>query len=367
VEIERLDENHKQRSGEMKRNWILLAVIVVFSLFLNLSLVKAQCPQDPNDLGICDTLYVETFDCDHVYQATGGYDSVRVAVYVTHDSNTFYWEGGSRWVQDSITIFVIPLKFSKVGCADSVILPTTGTGASAWNNKRTDRSARSIFRDLYNPHTGVTDSNRYAYMVSDLGWDPWTVTVNFKRPDSAMVSMIAPGFGKWWEGSRVLLFTYTFLVYIDPGSCQWCKICLDSTYWHPNNNLAFSRYDAVNYVPRHFLPTCDSVSGVKWIEGATDGENRPNTFFVSQNYPNPFNPQTNFKFSLPQASHVKIDIFNILGQRIKTLVDEDMKAGVYLVDWDGKDEKGVEISSGVYFYRVTAGDFSDIRKMIFMK
>jgi hypothetical protein len=353
----------------MKRSWILLAVLVVASLFFAGHNWATVCDQDTIDLGICDTLYVETFDCDHIYQATGGYDSVRVAVYVTHDSNTFYWVDGERWVQDSITQFVIPLKFTKQGCADSVRLLTT----SNWNNKNLARGSqlfkRSIFRDLVDNHQTPPETtySRFADLA-ELGWDPWQTNILFKAPDTAFFGALnTSGFGKWWEGSRVLLFTYTFLVYINPDSCQWCKICLDSTYWLPSNRLAFTRYDAIDYIPRHFLPTCDSVSGVKWIEGATDGENRPNSFFVSQNYPNPFNPQTNFKFSLPQASHVKIDIFNILGQRIKTLVDEDMKAGVYLVDWDGKDEKGVEISSGVYFYRVTAGDFSDIRKMIFMK
>jgi len=358
----------------MKRNLLFLIVMVGALLFCN-NRSWAQCSEEPADLGICDTLYVETFDCDHTYDSTasyGGYDSVRVAIYVTHDSNTFWWDGAQYWVQDSITGFALPLKWSMTGCADSVLLPTTGT--PLWNNKATNRGLatfkRSIFRDIVDTHTGDTVYNRYTYMMSDLAYeDAWTVSVNFKRPDSAMISMIAPGFGKWWEGQKVLLATLTFLVYMK-SPCKSTAICLDSTYWPPGTNLSFTRYDAVNYIPRHFLPICDTIvwpSSVRWIEGSTEEENKPITFSVSQNYPNPFNPYTNFKFSLPQASHVKIEIFNILGQRVKTLLDEDMKAGVFAVDWDGKDERGVEVSSGVYFYRVVAGDFSDIRKMVLMK
>jgi hypothetical protein len=357
----------KQRSGEMKRSWILLAVMVVTSLFFNLFLAKAQCPEDPIDLGTCDTLYVETFDCDHVYDPGSGYDSVRVAVYVTHDSNTFYWDGGGKYVQDSISAIVIPLLWSKFGDADSVVFPTYGNWNNTNDNKYAPLFKRSIFRDIVNTHVEPPETiyNRYSYMRNELYWSAWATSSTFKG-DSACFFMGATGTGRWWEGKKVLLLTFTFLVYMNPSE-HTTRICLDSTFWPPSSILAFTRYDAVNYIPRHFLPTCDTITGVKWIEGATEGENRPTAFFVSQNYPNPFNPQTNFKLSLPQASHVKIEIFNILGQRVKTLVDKDMKAGVYIVDWDGKDEAGAEISSGVYFYRVVAGDFSDIRKMVFMK
>jgi len=91
----------------LKRYLFISVVLIVVFVVFNRS--WPQCPEDPIDLGVCDTLYVETFDCDHIYNATAGYDSVRVAIYVTHDSNTFYWDGGGRWVQDSISGFVIPL------------------------------------------------------------------------------------------------------------------------------------------------------------------------------------------------------------------------------------------------------------------
>lgn len=328
-----------------------------------------SCPEDPNDLGICDTLYVETFDCDHSYHATAGYDSVRVAIYVTHDSNTFWFDVGQRWVQDSIVGFVVPLKFWKEGCADSVVFPTYGN----WNNQIMDSDSakfkRSMFRHIVDAHTGDTVYNRFALMhkAGAADWSAYTDVVSHD-PGHVFIALIpAPSCQSWWEGSKVLLATMTFLVHMAP-SCSSTAICLDSTFWPPSNRLTFCRIDAESYTPRHFLPVTDSIyTGVKWIEGSTEEENKPTAFLLSQNYPNPFNPVTNFKFSLPQASHVKIEIFNIVGQRVKTLLDEDMKTGVFVVDWNGKDEKGVEVSSGIYFYRVIADDFSDIKKMVLLR
>jgi hypothetical protein len=229
-------------------------------------------------LGICDTLYVETFNCDHIYNAAAGYDSVRVAIYVTHDSNTFFWEDQQRWVQDSISGFVIPLVWRKVGCADSLVFPTYGD----WNNKIADRAyarfKRSIFRDLVDAHTGDTVYNRYAHIITDLGWNPWSVSTMFLG-DSAFFYLIAPAYGKWWEGSRVLLATFTFLVYMG-DTCDSTAICLDSTFWPPSDMVCFTRFDAINYVPRHFLPVCDTIY-IPLILGDTNRDGVINSADVS--------------------------------------------------------------------------------------
>jgi len=179
-----------------------------------------------------------------------------------------------------------------------------------------------------------------------------------------------PSCRRWWEGSRALLATFTFMVYKSQG-CDTAEICFDSTFWPPQSHLAFVRHDAAKYVPRTNLAKCVRIAGgstgVRWIEGSAEEENIPTSFSVSQNYPNPFNPATQFRFHLPRASHVKTEIFNILGQRVKTLVGERRRAGTHVVDWDGKDERGLGVSSGIYFYRMTAGDFSDIKKMLLLK
>ena len=93
----------------------------------------------------------------------------------------------------------------------------------------------------------------------------------------------------------------------------------------------------------------------------------PDQFFVSQNYPNPFNPSTKITFALPEAGHVKIEIFNILGQRIRLLVDQEYAAGIFDVLWDGTDECDHALSSGVYFCRVVSGEYVVLKKMMFMQ
>ncbi len=94
---------------------------------------------------------------------------------------------------------------------------------------------------------------------------------------------------------------------------------------------------------------------------------KPTVFILAQNYPNPFNPKTMIRFALPKDSWVKLEVYNILGQKVKTLVDEKLAAGVKEVQWDGKDGKGLEVASGIYFYRIKADSFSDVKKMVMLK
>lgn len=93
----------------------------------------------------------------------------------------------------------------------------------------------------------------------------------------------------------------------------------------------------------------------------------PKTFTLSHNYPNPFNPSTIIKYQIPEASHVKLEIFNILGQKIKTLVNSKQPADYYLIEWDGKNDFGKAVSTGIYYYHIEAGDFNKTRKMILMR
>lgn len=91
-------------------------------------------------------------------------------------------------------------------------------------------------------------------------------------------------------------------------------------------------------------------------------------FVLTKNFPNPFNPETEIRFYLPEASQVFVRVFNTLGYEINTLVDSPLNAGLHSVRWDGKDNRGNPVSSGVYLYQVQVGDkFSQIRKMSLLK
>ncbi len=95
----------------------------------------------------------------------------------------------------------------------------------------------------------------------------------------------------------------------------------------------------------------------------TDENNIPVDFHLAQNFPNPFNPSTKIEFSIPVTAHVTISIFNILGQETATIIDEIKSAGNYSITWDGVDSYGQKVSSGIYFYRINADDYTDSRKM----
>jgi hypothetical protein len=168
---------------------------------------------------------------------------------------------------------------------------------------------------------------------------------------------------RWWEGDRVLLAVATFLVQ------DTMTICVDSTFWPPAARLTFSDWQSLLYTPRHNLPVRFGVGtgGNDVWEVPGSEESRPSEFSLSQNYPNPFNPVTNIRFTVSKSAQVKIEVFNIVGQRVVTLVDQEMTPGTYVADWDSKDENGSEVSSGLYFYRMQAGDFSDMKKMLLVK
>ncbi len=93
----------------------------------------------------------------------------------------------------------------------------------------------------------------------------------------------------------------------------------------------------------------------------------PSSFGLYQNYPNPFNPSTVIRYQLAVSSAVRLKIYNALGQEVVTLVNARQSAGRHEVMWNGKDNKGKSVSSGVYLYRLQAGDYSVTRKMVILR
>jgi hypothetical protein len=100
--------------------------------------------------------------------------------------------------------------------------------------------------------------------------------------------------------------------------------------------------------------------------------NLPKEFALSQNYPNPFNPTTSIKYALPVDSRVTMELYNVNGQRVRTLVNDNVVAGYHVAEWDGMGNSGQQLASGVYFLRMSAKgvdgrSFSELRKMMMMK
>lgn len=100
---------------------------------------------------------------------------------------------------------------------------------------------------------------------------------------------------------------------------------------------------------------------------ASNHNNTPDKFELYQNYPNPFNPRTTIKFDIATRVSVSLKIFNILGQEIKTLVNSELTPGMKTVVWDGTNNTGTAVTSGIYIYVLKAGDFRDTKKMVLIK
>ena len=90
--------------------------------------------------------------------------------------------------------------------------------------------------------------------------------------------------------------------------------------------------------------------------------NLPEKFSLMQNYPNPFNPETNIEFTIPQRTHVKLTIYDNLGREVYALVNDELPAGKYRTDFNA-----FSLSSGIYYYKLVTGNFTDTKKMILVK
>lgn len=116
-------------------------------------------------------------------------------------------------------------------------------------------------------------------------------------------------------------------------------------------------------VPQGFIPE-DVVEIAYRIH---DQDNLPDGFALSQNYPNPFNPTCEIEYALSYDCQVSLTIYNLLGQRVRVLVDEYQTAGNKFVRWNGRDDQDQEVTSGVYFYRLNAAEFTETKKMLLVK
>ena len=106
---------------------------------------------------------------------------------------------------------------------------------------------------------------------------------------------------------------------------------------------------------------------VGWYLGIDDVAVIPGVFALHQNYPNPFNPVTTIRYDVPEQSHVTMEIYNLLGQRVATLVNGIQEPGYHAILWNGTNMDGAAMSSGMYFYHIKAGDFRAVKKLILVK
>ena len=146
-----------------------------------------------------------------------------------------------------------------------------------------------------------------------------------------------------------------------------------------SQNVTFEYYhrvmDQVLYVPNQISYQDNAIIGdlnEPYVMDARtlaigDPDYVPNVFSLAQNYPNPFNPVTRIGYGIKDQSNVTIDIFNVMGEKVTTIVDERKDPGYYFVDWNSRNKFGNSVSAGIYFYQIRAGDFVKVRKLVLLK
>jgi type IX secretion system substrate protein len=119
-------------------------------------------------------------------------------------------------------------------------------------------------------------------------------------------------------------------------------------------NITTGKSSGINYYLNSTIFTMTSIESIEEI--------LPDSYMLYNNYPNPFNPTTAISFQLSAVSDVKLSIYDMNGKKVATLINDNKPAGYYELNWDASN-----FSSGIYFYRLQAGDFIDTKKMVFMK
>ncbi len=183
------------------------------------------------------------------------------------------------------------------------------------------------------------------------------------------------------EGQNTVILAFIPMVFgektdLNPGSGVIANLVFDvidpeleaveitpTTTESPNHEMLFVYQSSES---SELITTTPEFEGIT-VEFGNTGPNVPTTFALHQNYPNPFNPATMINFDLPNPAHVRLDVFNVLGQSVVTLKDEYMEAGFQSVEWNGTDYSGGPVATGVYFYKISAGDRVETKKMMLLK
>ncbi len=234
----------------------------------------------------------------------------------------------------------------------------TTDGGKNWEIQITGSFAKITFLDSLNGFAlGISsNSNAHVYATHDGGknWLPSSINTGSLQ-DMQFINKDT-GYVVGFYG-RIFRTTDAGNTWIQqPSYCNRYLYSVDFT--GANNGWAVGSAGAT-------LHTTDG--GVTFINNNPGKSNLPNQFYLYQNYPNPFNPSTIIQYSLPQAKKVRIVVYDISGKEIALLADKYQNAGTYNVTWNGNNNSGQPVASGIYFYSVQAGNYAQTKKMVLLK
>jgi len=307
--------------------------------------------------------------------------------------NVWFYVVDPRGLKDSVQVAITVSKTDRPPKFQTVLKDTTINEGSSLSFKYVaiDPDAGDVvLYSLANPPTGaaittagvltftVPASPAASYTITAVATDGSLtdttrakVSVNRKPVKVSQVPATAPA-----TISRGVAFTFTVIAKDPDGGAityTWkvndsqVKTGLDSNY----TTTFTDPHGTVKKVVCVFADPTGLKDSVVWsftVTGVQNPDGVPTTFALGQNYPNPFNPSTTIRFDLPKEAPVTMEIYNILGIRVRTLLKgEGVNAGYHQVVWDGRDDYGNVVPSGVYLYHLSAGDFQASKKMTLLK
>lgn len=268
--------------------------------------------------------------------------------------------------------------------------PHVTAAAGLLRSHNPDLSSQGIFDILVNTtddidhlnpsYAGLMGSGRLnVFRAVDASYAP-SVTVTY--PNGGEVFYIGQIATVTWDASDNVGIVSTDVDYSVDGGDTWMPIAslpgnpgeYDWTVTGPPSStcrMKVTCYDAAGTAgddisDEDFCPPYKRLTSQQSFAIAGEGA-LPTEFALYQNHPNPFNPTTKIEFSLPQPSEVKLEIFNITGQKVAMLINGPYEAGTHSITWDGRDSHGQSVASGIYFYHLQAEQFSATRKMVMLK
>jgi hypothetical protein len=151
-------------------------------------------------------------------------------------------------------------------------------------------------------------------------------------------------------------YTFRYQADASSGASEHATIVFTAAGYEP---------DTLEVTLPYGTTTC--IDAELMVDQTTDADKTPSKTVLFMNHPNPFNPTTTIRYNVGIAVDVRLSVFDATGRRVRTLVDERQAAGEYSVGFDGRDDRGAGLASGVYFYRLQAGGVTQTRKMVLLK
>jgi uncharacterized delta-60 repeat protein len=317
--------------------------------------------------------WITNFDPEGIYD---------YASALTVDGNGNVYVTGSSWISGTKDDYAT-IKYNTLGI-EQWVARYNGPGNLDDNvNALTVDDAGNVYVTGWS-YGSETDRDYATIKYDALGIEQWVARYNgpgnatdvaVDLAVDAVGNVYVTGGINWGSGTD---YDYVTIKYDTSGVWQWGALFEGPGYSNDivldlsidgTDNLYVTGYSEYNSgLSYHWR----NYTTIKYSEIATqvvidDPKLLPKDFNLGQNYPNPFNPTTAIQYSLPKTEYVTISVYNSLGQLVRTLLNEQKSAGEYNLIWDGTNQSGMKVSSGLYLYSLKAGEFRSVKKMLLIK